>query len=88
MQAISTAGGSSSVLRWTGPGAFLIDALNATGSFSFRTGATPTNALTISSAQLVALPAIPTSAAADKDSHVFPIVTSLAVWRMLIVAPN
>jgi hypothetical protein len=59
-----SATGSAATVRWSGGGSLLIDALNATGNISLRTGATPSNAITISAAQLVALPAIPTSAGA------------------------
>jgi len=48
-EAASTAGGAVGLFRWTGAGSFLLDALNATGNFNFRTGATPTSAMTIDS---------------------------------------
>lgn len=47
-------------VRWTGIGTLFFDALNATGNMAFRTGATPTNAITISASQVIAVPAVAT----------------------------
>ena len=60
MQAFTTAGGSAGTVKWLGSGTFLIDASNASGNISMRTGATPTAALNISSSQVIQLPAITT----------------------------
>lgn len=50
----------TAAVRWTGAGSTFVDAQNATGNFSFRTGATPTVALTISASQVIQVPAIAT----------------------------
>jgi len=54
--ATGSGGTSVGIVQWTGSGAFYIDALNATGNIAVRTGAGPTNALTVSSTQAVAIP--------------------------------
>jgi hypothetical protein len=55
IEADSVAAGSSGVLRWTGGGSTLIDALNVTGNIHLRTGAGALDAVVISSAQDTAL---------------------------------
>lgn len=59
-EAATIAGGGVSVFRWTGSGTMFFDSLNATGNMSFRTGAAPTPAFTISSGQVIQLPAVTT----------------------------
>lgn len=50
----------TSAIRWTGAGSTFIDALNATGNFSIRTGGTPTVAMNISAGQVIQIPAVAT----------------------------
>lgn len=60
LNAGSTAGASAAIIRWSGGGSIFIDALNATGNIHIRSGATPSDAIVISSGQVVSLPAVAT----------------------------
>lgn len=64
MRALAVADGSTAFVRWTGAGGMFIDQFNAAGSVTIRTGAGPTIAMTISSAQAIAFPGVGTTASA------------------------
>jgi len=68
---------SNGGLVWSGSGSFLIDAQNATGNILMRTGAGPTNALTISSTQAVAIPG--TLAVTDATASTSTVTGALKV---------
>lgn len=53
LSAASTAGGGYAIFKWTGTGNLFFDNQNAVGDIVFRTGATPSEALHISSAQQI-----------------------------------
>lgn len=54
-QAVSTAGGAFGIIQWTGSGGLFIQQKNAAGPLTFRTGATPSDALSIDATQNITI---------------------------------